>query len=220
MRYYSLLCRVEKLVNGRKFVQPILAIIIVTASFLILRIAQAPLTNVSAIGTMGVSVYFDQGFTTEATSIAWGELSPGQTKSVVVYVRNDGTNNTYLDVASVNWNPTNASQYLRLDWNCTTAKISRAKAIKVTASLTVSVDIHAINNFSFDINFRAMSTLPNWDTNRDLKVNLLDLITVARALNASPGSPNWNASADINGDGKVSLIDLIIVESHSGLNYT
>ena len=49
-----------------------------------------------------------------------------------------------------------------------------------------------------------------WDTNGDGKVNVLDLVLVAKSLGTS------NARADTNGDGRVNVLDLVIVAQHLG----
>ena len=49
-----------------------------------------------------------------------------------------------------------------------------------------------------------------WDTNGDGKVNVLDLVRVAKSLGTS------NARTDINGDGRVNVLDLVIVAQHLG----
>jgi hypothetical protein len=53
------------------------------------------------------------------------------------------------------------------------------------------------------------------DANGDCVINLLDLITVASALNPSGSIPD--PAADINGDGVVNLFDLMIVTTNYGL---
>ena len=53
-----------------------------------------------------------------------------------------------------------------------------------------------------------------WDTNGDGKVNVLDLVRVAKSLGTS------NARADINGDGRVNVLDLVIVAQHLGESTT
>jgi hypothetical protein len=48
------------------------------------------------------------------------------------------------------------------------------------------------------------------DVNQDHIVNMEDIAAAALAYNSSPGSPKWNAYADMNGDGKVELRDLAL----------
>jgi hypothetical protein len=42
-------------------------------------------------------------------------------------------------------------------------------------------------------------------------IDLTDHMTVATAFNALPNSPNWNVTADLNGDQVVDLTDYTIV---------
>jgi len=57
-----------------------------------------------------------------------------------------------------------------------------------------------------------------WDLNWDLKVNIVDLVLVARAFGTTPGSPGWDPLADVNGDGHVDIADLTLVGTHFGQN--
>jgi hypothetical protein len=53
------------------------------------------------------------------------------------------------------------------------------------------------------------------DVNGDDKVDINDLIAWDAAYGSTPGSPNWNAQADINGDGIVDKQDgLLIIENY------
>jgi hypothetical protein len=60
----------------------------------------------------------------------------------------------------------------------------------------------------------AAVTLTNGDVNRDNSVGLPDYTAVTRALGATSGSANWNAAADLNGDGVVNAADLAIVSAN------
>ena len=207
--------------NRKRSAELILTIaMIVIASFVALGIVKNPITNVSAIITSGIGVYWDQTCTQKISSITWGTLSPGQVRSVVVYIRNEGVNITYLDITEANWIPANAGQYFSFKWDCAIAKLLSTKIVKITATLAVSPNIHGINTFSFDVTFQALAAVPKWDVNRDGRVNLLDLIVVARILGTTPTSQRWNSNADLNGDQEINVLDMIIVEDHLGLNYT
>jgi len=53
------------------------------------------------------------------------------------------------------------------------------------------------------------------DTNRDCKINVLDLIFVRNRLNQDVSvSDNWRA--DVNADGKINIIDLIVIRNKMG----
>jgi len=54
------------------------------------------------------------------------------------------------------------------------------------------------------------------DVNQDGKVNLADLVALARAYGSKPGDTNWNPDADIDGNGIVGLSDLVTLAQHYG----
>jgi parallel beta-helix repeat protein len=63
------------------------------------------------------------------------------------------------------------------------------------------------------------------DINHDLKIDMKDVATVAKAFGTSPGDPKWNPSADITGtvplvpDGKVDMRDIGLVAKNFGKKY-
>jgi hypothetical protein len=54
------------------------------------------------------------------------------------------------------------------------------------------------------------------DINRDGKVDIIDVATVASAFGSYPGHPTWNVDADINHDNKVDILDTAIVAKNFG----
>jgi hypothetical protein len=48
------------------------------------------------------------------------------------------------------------------------------------------------------------------DVNGDHIVNLADIAAGALAYGSNPSSANWNPFADMNGDGKVELRDIVL----------
>jgi predicted deacylase len=60
----------------------------------------------------------------------------------------------------------------------------------------------------------SIPTYPPWDTNQDGKVNVLDVILIATAYGALPGSPLWDPRADVDADGRITIFDANIVLQH------
>jgi Dockerin type I domain len=54
------------------------------------------------------------------------------------------------------------------------------------------------------------------DVNADGKVDLKDLLLVARAMGSTASTRRWNSACDLNGDGKISFIDLFLVLRNLG----
>ena len=113
-------------------------------------------STISNVGTLklsfGIGVYRDASFTSKMTSIDWGTLEPGATKSYSIYIRNEGSTALTLSMATSNWNPTTASNYMTLTWNYNGQTLNSNSYVYVTLTLTVSSSITGISNFSFDIN--------------------------------------------------------------------
>jgi parallel beta-helix repeat protein len=63
------------------------------------------------------------------------------------------------------------------------------------------------------VNCSAILTIPG-DLDGDFNVTPTDLAVLANAYACNPSSPKWNPNADINSDGKVSLLDLVILALH------
>ena len=47
------------------------------------------------------------------------------------------------------------------------------------------------------------------DINGDGKVDIKDLVLLAKAYGSRPGDPNWNPLCDLHHDGVVDLVDLV-----------
>jgi hypothetical protein len=45
-------------------------------------------------------------------------------------------------------------------------------------------------------------------------VNMNDAVALVGAFGSKPGSPDWNANADINGDGIIDIYDAVTLSWH------
>jgi hypothetical protein len=98
-----------------------------------------------------LGVYSDSGCTSALSSISWGTLSPGNTTTSTMYVRNEGNVAVTLSIQTADWNPANASSYLVFGWNCTGYVLQPSQVVQALLTLTVSSSISGITSFSFDI---------------------------------------------------------------------
>jgi len=110
-----------------------------------------PTSCVAAVEAVGVGVYWDSGCSNKVSSIEWGSLNPGSSKTVTVYIRNEGDAAISLTLGAINWDPPTASNYMSLDWNYAGQAIAPNQVIQVTLTLSVSSSIEGITTFSFDI---------------------------------------------------------------------
>jgi hypothetical protein len=172
--------------------------------------------NASAVETIAnIGVYWDKKCTIRVYSIDWGVLTPGQTKQVTVYVRNEGNEPIFLSEESDSWNPANAPQYLDFSWQCQNSKIEIGAVVTVTQILHVSPNIRDISNFSFNIIFEERNHLLG-DINLDGIVDMTDVVIVCEAYGSTPKDPNWNPYADLNNDGVIDIIDVTTVTINYG----
>lgn len=113
------------------------------------------ISNLGSVKGIGVGIYWDSTCTDRTSSINWGLLDPGSSKTVTVYVRNEGNTVATLSKATGNWNPSTASSYLSLNWDYTGQTLSVNQVLRIKLTLIVSSTISGITNFSFDITITA-----------------------------------------------------------------
>jgi hypothetical protein len=197
-----------------------ITLILATILALILNqtlLPQGIIKNASAITTNKIGVYWDQNCTKPATSVNWGVLSPGDNKTITLYIRNEDNASLTLTITTINWNPEKAKQYLTLSCKQNNTSIEPQKTIKIQLTLQVKQNTKDIEDFSFDIAFEGknLTFLPT-DINRDGRVDIVDIVLVAMAYGSKPGDPNWNENADIDKNGIIDILDVSAVARDYG----
>lgn len=114
-------------------------------------VASRTISNVGRLKAVGVGVYWDGSCTNPVSSIDWGILDPGGTKSVTVYIKNEGNVQLKLSMATSNWNPSSASSYITLSWDRENHLLPASSVVSAVLTLSVSSSISGIASFSFDI---------------------------------------------------------------------
>jgi len=193
------------------------AVALVVLSFILfafmLLVTTNTISNVSAVETYGVGVYWDSNCDDTVSFIDWGTLEPGSSKNRVVYIRNHEDEPTFLIMWTMNWVPSKASEYLTFKWDYSLQRIELDGVLQITLTLSVSRYIEGISSFNFDIIITGSQRLPG-DVNGDGKVTGLDQTIVGVHLFTKAGDPYYSADADVNGDGKVTGLDQTIVGMH------
>jgi len=113
------------------------------------------ISNAGSLKAIGVGVFWDAGLTNRVSSIDWGILEPGSNVNKTVYIRNEGNIAAKLSMTTSNWSPSNASNYITLNWNYGNQTLNVNEAIQVKLTLSISSSIVGITNFSFDITIAA-----------------------------------------------------------------
>jgi len=103
------------------------------------------------VKVVGVGVFWDVSCTNPVSFIDWGMVEPGSMNNVTVYVRNEGNVAANISLATENWNPSSASDYLALSWNYDGRPLNPLEVAQVTLTLAVSPSVQGIESFSFDI---------------------------------------------------------------------
>ena len=116
---------------------------------------QALITGTGKIVSVSIGIYSDQACTTPLSTIDWGTLSPGQTKTVTCYIKSTSTIDSTLSMATGNWSPSSGSSYITCSWNRAGYKITAGEVVSATFTLTVSQSITGISSFSFTITVTA-----------------------------------------------------------------
>jgi len=103
------------------------------------------------VKAVGVGVFWDSNCTNPVSFIDWGMVEPSSMNNVTVYVRNEGNVAASISLATENWNPSNASDYMTLSWNYDGQQLNPQEVAQVTVTLNVSSSVQGIESFSFDI---------------------------------------------------------------------
>jgi len=128
-----------------------IAIVGLVASVLGVLVATQTFNNAAIIKTVGVGVYSDSACTQKVTSINWQTLVPGETKTITIYVKNEGSTRIALSMSVGNWTPSTAANYINVTWNRQDSSLDAGASFSATFILSVSQAISGITSFTFDI---------------------------------------------------------------------
>jgi len=103
----------------------------------------------------GMGVYNNWDCTTATTYLDWGTLEPGSTKSITVYIRNEGNHQATVFMTAENWYPVDASSYMDLGWSYSGEVLDPMDVVELTLTLSVSPTVENIVDFSFDVTIGA-----------------------------------------------------------------
>jgi hypothetical protein len=138
--------------KNTKNIARILLIVITFAFCFIVNPLKQPNQAVTAeVITTSLGVYWDINCTQQVQSINWGSFSPGSSKNIIVYVRNEGQEDTHLYLDTSDWQPTAARKFFSLIWNYAGKSLVPNMVIPIRLELSLSSRIEGITSFSFNI---------------------------------------------------------------------
>lgn len=134
---------------------PILGIILLTLVTGIgvsgLLSASKTLSSSGSIKAINVEVFSDLLCTLPVSSMDWGTPGPGEVVTRTVYVKNTGNAEMTLHMATSNWSPAEASNYLTVTWDQESTTLSADEVATAVFTLTVSGSITGIDDFTFQM---------------------------------------------------------------------
>ena len=128
----------------------VLGILAVASVFASLT-TQVTFPSSGSVKGVGLGVYRDRWCRYTLSTIDFGELEPGSSKSSTLYLKNIGNSEFTLSMTSENWNPGIAQDYISLSWNRDGHPIDPGEKVSCEITLSVSNDIRDIESFSLDI---------------------------------------------------------------------
>ena len=115
--------------------------------------ANQTVSSSGVISSVDVGVYQEWACTNNLTSIDWGTLSPGDTATRTIYVKNIGTAPITLSMTTANWNPASADGPITLTWNRESTTLDANDVTQATLTLSVSSSISGITDFDIIIEY-------------------------------------------------------------------
>jgi len=112
-------------------------------------VSSAGSINIST--SVNVNVYSDYSCTQTLTSIDWGTLTPGNSVTRTIYVKNTGSTPITLSMTKTNWSPSSADGPITLTWNKEGTTVNAGQYVAATVTLSVSSSISGITTFSVNI---------------------------------------------------------------------
>ena len=107
---------------------------------------------------VSIGIYSDPACSVALSSINWGDLSPGATSSLVLYVQNQGSTAVTLSKELSNYNPSTLSTYLTLNWDYSNQALNPGTTLKITLTLIVSSSTPTMASFSFSTTITATAS--------------------------------------------------------------
>lgn len=132
----------------------LLVVLLIVNAFLIAAIGSTQLKvfrNTAIIKSIEVGVYEDANCSYPVEGIDWGIIEPGENKTEIVYMRNEGNWEFHLSVYAVNWAPPETESYMNVTSDYQGQPIPVGSTVRVELVLSLSEDVRDITSFNFDL---------------------------------------------------------------------
>lgn len=133
-------------------------IIAITLAGIMLTVTAASVISVTealpmkgAISAINVELYSDSQCNQRLTSVDWGTLSPGQTATKTIYIKNTGNTDLMLTMTKTNWDPPVADGPISITWDREGTTLYRGQTVQAIMTLSVSTTISGITSFNVEV---------------------------------------------------------------------
>ena len=133
-------------------------IVALVAVGLILTVTTAGLLSVSqtvesegTVTAINLGVFSDSGCTQTLTGIDWGNISPGDSVTKTVYVKNTGNAPITLSMGTTGWMPYIAIEYITVSWNRQGTSLNPEQSVSATVTLSVASGTEGVSSFYVEI---------------------------------------------------------------------
>ena len=103
------------------------------------------------IATLNCEVYGEEELINLVTEIDWGTLFAGQEKIADLWILNTGSVAGNLTLATENWTPPEAENYLMLSWDYVTGELAPDESLYVALKLEVFSNATVNIDYNMDI---------------------------------------------------------------------
>jgi hypothetical protein len=103
------------------------------------------------IAAINVGLYVDYACTQIVESVDWGDITPGESVTKIIYLKNTGNTQISLSMTTSNWSPSFANGPITLSWNKEGSLLSPGEVTTATLILETVENIAGITTFSVSI---------------------------------------------------------------------
>jgi hypothetical protein len=103
------------------------------------------------IAAINVGLYVDYACTQIVESVDWGDITPGESVTKIIYLKNTGNTQISLSMTTSNWSPSFANGPITLSWNKEGALLNPGEVTTATLILETVENIAGITTFSVSI---------------------------------------------------------------------
>ena len=114
-------------------------------------VSSRTLSSSGVVATANLGVFTDSACTQSLASIDWGTISPGESVSRIVYVKNMGNAQLILSLTATDWNPSSANGLMTLGWNRQGQSLSAGQVAAASLVLSISSSASSISSFGMNI---------------------------------------------------------------------